>query len=182
MSFSGRRGSRTLKAHRSTAFEAAAIANWLALPFSLSKAAAAGIEPASGRLTAAYPYQHGSHRIKSVRMAGFEPAISCSRSTRNTRLSHTLRSRAPSGSRTRTSAMARQKAAATSWALVACAELSRIKSTGPDSNRRRRRPPLRGGARGAESSPLDDQCMQIVSRTTGARTLTSPVKSRGCCR
>ena len=26
------------------------------------KAAAAGIEPASGRLTAAYPYQHGSHR------------------------------------------------------------------------------------------------------------------------
>jgi hypothetical protein len=26
------------------------------------KAAVAGIEPASGRLTAAYPYQHGSHR------------------------------------------------------------------------------------------------------------------------
>jgi hypothetical protein len=30
---SGRRGSRTLKAHRSTAFEAAAVANRLALPF-----------------------------------------------------------------------------------------------------------------------------------------------------
>ena len=43
-----------------------------------------------------------------VRMAGFEPAISCSRSTRNARLSHTLRSRAPSGNRTHTSAMARQ--------------------------------------------------------------------------
>ena len=32
------------------------------------KAAAAGIEPASGRLTAAYPYQHGSHRNKSGRL------------------------------------------------------------------------------------------------------------------
>ena len=33
------------------------------------KAAAAGIEPASGRLTAAFPYQHGNHRInKSGRL------------------------------------------------------------------------------------------------------------------
>jgi hypothetical protein len=32
------------------------------------KAAAAGIEPASGRLTVAYPYQHGSHRNKSGRL------------------------------------------------------------------------------------------------------------------
>jgi hypothetical protein len=31
------------------------------------KAAAAGIEPASGRLTVAYPYQHGSHRNISRR-------------------------------------------------------------------------------------------------------------------
>ena len=31
---SGRRGSRTLKAHRSTVFETVAIANWLALPYS----------------------------------------------------------------------------------------------------------------------------------------------------
>ena len=30
---------------------------------SFRKAAVAGIEPASGRLTAAYPYQHGPHRI-----------------------------------------------------------------------------------------------------------------------
>ena len=37
------------------------------LPFrwTLKKAAAAGIEPASGRLTAAYPYQHGSRRNES---------------------------------------------------------------------------------------------------------------------
>ena len=30
-------------------------------------AAAAGIEPASGRLTAAYPYQHGFHRKRRVK-------------------------------------------------------------------------------------------------------------------
>ena len=33
-------------------------------------------------------------------------------------------------------------------------DCQRSKSTGPNSNGRRRRPPLRGGARGAESSPL----------------------------
>ncbi len=32
-----------------------------------TSAAAAGLEPASGRLTAAYPYQHGSHRKISRR-------------------------------------------------------------------------------------------------------------------
>ena len=36
----------------------------IGLPFRV-KAAAAGIEPASGRLTAAYPYQHGFHRNQS---------------------------------------------------------------------------------------------------------------------
>ncbi len=64
-----------------------------------------------------------SERRRSVRTAGFEPAVSCSRSTRNARLSHVLKRphskpRAPSGNRTRTSASARQQAAVTSWALV----------------------------------------------------------------
>ena len=47
----------------------------------------------------------------------FELTISGFRRRRNSRLSHTLRDsqRAPSGSRTRTSALARQQAAATSW-------------------------------------------------------------------
>ena len=44
----GRRGSRTLKAHRSAVFGTAAIACWLALPV---RAAAAGIEPAIVSLT-----------------------------------------------------------------------------------------------------------------------------------
>lgn len=60
----------------------------------------AGIEPATKRLTAALPYQHRTHRIVTcslhytlhlpVRTAGFEPAISCARGTRNTKLSHVL--------------------------------------------------------------------------------------------
>jgi hypothetical protein len=41
------------------------------LPFRFTKAAVAGIEPASGRLTAAYPYQHGSHRIVSFSQDGW---------------------------------------------------------------------------------------------------------------
>jgi hypothetical protein len=57
----GRRGSRTLKAHRSTVFETAAIAHWLALPY---QAAAAGIEPAKGRLIRRGGYQHRPHRNK----------------------------------------------------------------------------------------------------------------------
>ena len=85
----GRRGSRTLKAHRSAAFEAAAIANWLALPF--IKAAVAGIEPASCAVNSRLPVPaRAPPHHASVRTAGFEPAISCSRSTRNTRLSHVL--------------------------------------------------------------------------------------------
>ena len=63
--------------HRSTAFGAATIARAprrssgrLDLPY--HEAAAAGIEPASGRLTAAYPYQHGYHR-NNLRTAGPAP-------------------------------------------------------------------------------------------------------------
>ena len=72
---------------RSTAFEAAAIANWLALPF--FKAPAGGIEPPIVSLTGSC-LTVGPHRIMLVRTVGIEPMISCSRGTRNTRLSHVL--------------------------------------------------------------------------------------------
>ena len=65
--------------------------------FRNQEAAAAGIEPASGRLTAAYPYQHGLHRKETVRTAGFEPTVSCARSTRIARLSHVLKQERPAG-------------------------------------------------------------------------------------
>jgi hypothetical protein len=35
------------------------------------QAAVAGIEPATGRLTAAYPYQHGYHRNYNVSQDGW---------------------------------------------------------------------------------------------------------------
>jgi hypothetical protein len=132
----------------------------LPLPVGLyfRKAAAAGIEPASGRLTAAYPYQHGTHRITSVRTVGFEPTISCFRSRRNGQAFPRPDSRAPSGSRTGhhpkdgPSAMARRQAAATSWALGWKPNCQRPKSTGRDSNPRRR-------ITKAVSSPLDHRCL-----------------------
>jgi hypothetical protein len=50
---------------RSLRFERSAVANRLALPH--NKAPAAGIEPASGRLTVAFPYQHRTHRNTGLR-------------------------------------------------------------------------------------------------------------------
>ena len=58
--------------------------------FHFYQAAVAGIEPASRRLTVAFPYQHRTHRITSVSVVGFEPTISCSQGTRIPKLSHTL--------------------------------------------------------------------------------------------
>ena len=126
----GRRGSRTLKAHRSTALEAGAIAHWLALPFR------------SQRLRWLDSNQRWGIRRFGLTIRSLLPA----RVHRNS-----LAWKAPSGSRTRTSAMARRQAAATSWAHWLEAELSKTQSTGRDSNPRRRRPPLRGGARSAVS-------------------------------
>jgi len=82
---------------------------------SLRQAAAAGIEPASGRLTAADPYQHGNHRSGE---GGSKKSEGRSRTTAFLTSALYLFLRAPSGSRTRTSAMARRQAAATSWAHV----------------------------------------------------------------
>ena len=60
----GRRGSRTLKAHRSPGFKPGAVALRLALPH--RRAPAAGIEPASPRLTAGCSYQHELHRNRRL--------------------------------------------------------------------------------------------------------------------
>jgi hypothetical protein len=97
------------------------------------QAAVAGIEPASGRLTTACPYQHRPHRNRRVGVVGFEPTISCSRNTRISRLSYTpmwhlpcaIPPKAPSGIRTRATALARQQAAITSW----------VRSTEPNCQR-----------------------------------------------
>ncbi len=93
---SGRRGSRTLKAHRSPDFESAAVANRLALP-SISSTSTGGQESnLRSSLNRAPPVPaQAIHRYRivesrqTVGVAGFEPALSCSRSRRITRLSHT---------------------------------------------------------------------------------------------
>ena len=64
----GRRGSRTLKAHRSPGFEPGAVAH-SACP-SDRQAPGAGIEPASSRLTAGRTYQHELHRNRRVSSRG----------------------------------------------------------------------------------------------------------------
>jgi hypothetical protein len=108
------------------------------------------------RLNRAPPYRSATpvfeiHLLPSVGMAGFEPAISCSRSRRISQ-AFPHPDQVPSGSRTRTSAMARRQAAATSWARSRRIRSAReTESTGWDSNPRRR-------ITGAVSSPLDDQC------------------------
>ena len=150
----------------------------LACP-SVCEAAAAGIEPASGRLTAACLYQHRPHRNTEsgwqdlnqrsqapracaipgfatpwqVGVAGFEPTLSCSRSRRISRLSHTP-SKHPAGVEPALPPWQGSRLAATSWVQRIVVELSKIESTGWDSNPRRR-------ITGAESSPLDDQCLSF---------------------
>ena len=91
------------------------------------QAPAAGIEPATKRLTVALPYQYRTHRnVKwretdsNHRPPGYEPGELPTAPSR----------KAPSGSRTHTSAMARQQATATSWAQnCITTKLSKITDT-----------------------------------------------------
>ena len=135
MSLSGRRESRTLKAYRSTAFEAAAVANRLALPFSI--APVEGIEPSLISLTGSCLTVR-PHRITSVRTAGFEPAISCFRNTRDARLPP--RPDFKSAQRESNPHFRHGKAVGCRYIMGACRKfrLSKIESTGRESNPRRR--------------------------------------------
>ena len=79
---SGSRGTRTHNGHFArTCFRG----RLLIRPddFHSYPAAVAGIEPASRRLTVAFPYQHRTHRIEhQSAWSGFEPTISCTQGTR----------------------------------------------------------------------------------------------------
>ena len=112
---------------------------------------------------------------QQVRTAGFEPAISCARGTRIPKLSHVLKSKErPAGIEPALPPWQDSTLPLHHGRYSVTTRLSEIESTGPDSNRRPR-------ITGAESWPLDDQCL-CFSRTRGIWTLTSPVKSRECCR
>ena len=66
----GRSGNRTRKAVTLVPLRTL-LPSPVGLPFRTIKAAVAGIGPASGRLTAACPYQHGPHRIASFSQDGW---------------------------------------------------------------------------------------------------------------
>jgi hypothetical protein len=144
-------------------------------------AAAAGIEPATGRLTVAFPYQHGTHR-----------------NNKSGRLDLNQRSRAPEAravfpgntGQTFPRPELKERPAGIEPALPpwqdstlplhhgrysVTTRLSESESTGPDSNRRPR-------ITGAESWPLDDQCLCFSWRGGSwthdlrlIRTLLSPL-------
>jgi hypothetical protein len=143
---------------------------------SVHEAAAAGIEPASGRLTVAFPYQHRTHRISQdgwFRTSDLVlPRPPAPR-------------RCPAGCQTslhpefesaqRESNPRFRHGKAVGWPLhhgrlVGCRVVKDQQSTGPDSNRRRRC--TGAGHRLARcqlvASPLDDQCFS--SGTGGDRT------------
>ena len=95
---------------------------------------AAGIEPTcrrSERLILPIPAANSGTPDHKVSTAGFEPAVSCSRSTRQYQaFLRPVCQRAPSGSRTRTFAMARRQAAATSWARCGLPDCQRSRAPG----------------------------------------------------
>ena len=111
-------------------------------------------------------------------MAGLEPAIFCSQRRRISQaFPHPESPRLPTSAQRELNPHIRHgKAVGYRYIMgtFAVPGLSKIESTGWDSNPRRR-------LTSAVSSPLDDQCL-LRSGTGGARTLTEPVKSRTFCR
>ena len=125
----------------------------IGLPF--HQAAVTGIEPVSGRLTAACSYQHVLHR-NAVGVVRFELTISCSQGRRIPRLSHTPHL---SIQRELNPHFRHGKPVGFRYIMDANVfiELSKnyFESTGWDSNPRCR-------ITGAESSPLNDQCLFLI--------------------
>jgi hypothetical protein len=143
-----------------------------------SEAPAGGIEPpivalTRRRLTVRL---HRSGLGRPVGMAGFEPAISCSRCKR---ISQAF-PHPESSAQQELNPHVRHGKAVGYRSIMGTRQPRRIvkenQSTGWDSNPRRR-------ITGAESSPLDDQCRPTSDRsgTRGARTLTTLVKSQTLC-
>jgi hypothetical protein len=127
------------------------------LPFhTIQRAAVAGVEPAIVSLTGScltvWP-----HRDRQVRTVGFEPTLSGSRNRRISRLSNVLivsTQERPAGVEPALPPWQGSRLPLHHGRVESLIELSKNKSTGWDSNPRRR-------ITSAESSPLDDQCLQL---------------------
>ena len=101
------------------------------------KAPAVGFEPTLISLTGRRLTKLATPEY-SVRMVGFEPTISCSRSTRSSQaFPHPDKRRASSENRTRNSSLARRWVTTTPWTpFVGSTKLSQIKSTATNAMRR----------------------------------------------
>ena len=116
-----------------------------------------------------------------VGAGGFEPPISCSRSTRVSRLPHTpiSTSKHPAGVEPALPPWQGSRLPLHHGRVESLVELSKIRAPGGTRTHVAADQPS-VGARGAESWPLDDQCFAF-SGIRGARTLTDLVKSQACC-
>ncbi len=140
------------------------------LPF--RKAAVAGIEPASARLTAAHPYQHGTHRIVCFSQDDW---IRTSDLLRPKQAEYQTFPRPESSERS-----AGIEPAPPAWQasalplrherLIGSRIVKDHQSTGRDSNPRRR-------ITGAVSLPLDDQCVCSVG-LVGIEPTSSGLRDR----
>ena len=121
------------------------------------------------------PESRSSHQ--TVGMAGFEPAISCSQGRRISQaFPHPGSPRLPTSAQRELNPHVRHGKAVGYRYIMGTMTVPRIvkeQSTEWESSPRCR-------LTGAESSPLDDHCLDR-SEIGGARTLTEPVKSRTFC-
>ena len=125
------------------------------LPF--RKAAVAGIEPASGRLTAAYPYQHGAHRIVCFSQDGWirTSGLLRPKQAECQTFPRPESSERPAGVEPARPPWQGDRLPLHHGRLVGSRIVKDHQSTRRDSNPRRR-------ITGAVSSPLDDQCVCSV--------------------
>ena len=108
-----------------------------------------------------------------VRMAGFEPAISCARGTRNPRLSHVLKNERPAGVEP---ALPPWQGSRLPLHHGRLCHNQIVKQREHRAGLEPASPHYGCGVLAARRPVL------VVSRTRGARTLTRLVKSQGCCR
>ena len=134
-----------------------------------AEAAREGIEPSNKVINSHLPVPAQDLAKEAVSVAGFEPAISCARGTRSTRLSHTLlrrlrrRGRGPF-----TTGVVTIPPDSGLWGetgIVRHVALTKRQTEGP---------------LGAASSPLDDR--RRGSGIGRIRTVSDPGKNRACCR
>ena len=169
----------------------------IGLPF--RKAAEAGIEPASRRLTVAFPYQHRTHRNSQsgrldLNQRSRAPEARAPFPEILAKLSHALNRMRPAGIEPTHPAwqagrlplhhgrkVCEPSCQRTSEHRVGLEAVFHYRTSAFLPRYQRDSNGLSCRCTRAESSPLDDQCF-VISGTRGTRTLTRLGKNQGCCR